>query len=419
MNTEDGESAARLGVHLRHLAGRYYGPSLFSMTGATMLVPTLPVYLRDRADSFTVITLVLAAAAFGGTAANVPVGALVGRVGERIAFLGGLSIGAIGTAAVGFGTDGPLGLWLPFLCCAVAGVGSSARLVAHQSYARRTVAPAVRGRVMAVFGGLMRAALLIGPLLGGFLAQAIGFEATFVVAGAVMAVGLVPALIAGSGDDGRPPKAERPVRLGLGRLLARHGRVIGLTGLGQFGAAVVRVGRLTVLPLYAAAIGLDVGQIGVIVGLAGGLDLLLFPAAGWIMDRYGRLYAIIPSFLGLGIGLLLLPLAGDYRQLTAVSLIIGMANGIGSGTMLTLTTDLAPKENPAEFIGTIRLLGDSGRILGPLVVGLVADRLDLASASLVLGGVGVATAALFVVAIGEPEHEVVDGPPPRAPSLPS
>ncbi len=365
-----------------------------------MLVPTLPVYLAQEADSFVLISLVLAAAAFGGTAANVPVGFLVGRVGERWAFLAGMALGAAGTAAIGLTP----GLVPAFVACALAGAGQSARLVARQSYARRVVPLAFRGRVMSVYGGIGRAGLLVGPLLGGFLGRVVGLRPTFVIAGLIMAAGIVPGLVAGAGRDGLPEPGTQPARLGIRRLLRDHGRVIGLTGLGQFGAALVRVGRLTVLPLYGAAIGLDVAQIGVVVGLAGGLDLLLFPVAGWVMDRFGRLYAIVPTFGGLGLGLLTLPLADGYGELVAVSLLIGLANGIGSGTMLTLSTDVAPKENPAEFLGLLRLLADSGRMAGPLVVGVVADRLDLGASAVVLGLVGLATAVLFVVAIGEPER---------------
>ena len=368
------------------------------MVGTMMLVPTLPVYLQERADSFTAISLVLAAGAVGGTAANVPVGLAVGRLGERLAFLGGIVLAAAGTAAVALGG----GLVWAFAACAVAGAGQSARLVARQSYGRRVVPPVLRGRVMSVYGGIARAALLVGPLLGGFLAELIGLRSTFVAAAGIMLFGLVPAVLAGPGLDGRVPEAQRPARLGFGGLLRRHGRVIALTGLGQFGSAVVRVGRLTVLPLYAAAVGLDVGEIGIVVGLAGGLDLLLFPLAGWLMDHLGRLFAIVPCFGGMGIGLMLLPLVDTYSGLIAVSLLIGFANGIGAGTMLTLTTDLAPAENPGEFIGVLRLLADSGRMVGPVVVGVVADQLSLSASAITLGCVGLATAALFAVAIGEP-----------------
>jgi MFS family permease len=246
--------------------------------------------------------------------------------------------------------------------------------------------------------------MLLGPLLGGVLGEVIGFRPTFAVAAALIAVAILPALAVGAGDDGVPAPADRPVRLGFPVLLQRHGHVIGLAGLGQLGISLVRVGRLTVIPLYGESIGLDLSDVGVVVAIAAGLDLLLFPMAGWIMDRFGRLYAIIPSFVFMAIGLMSLPLAHSFWGLAAAALLVGFGNGLGSGTMLTLSTDLAPAENPAEFLGVLRLLSDLGRILGPLVVGVVADQVDLGASSVALGVVGLLTAALFAVAIGETRH---------------
>ena len=97
-------------------------------------------------------------------------------------------------------------------------------------------------------------------------------------------------------------------------------------------------------------------------------------------------------------------LATALASLSVFALIIGFGNGLGSGTMLTLSTDLAPGDNPAEFLGALRLLADGGRILGPLVVGVVADQFDLGAAAIALGLVGLATVALFVGAIGEPSR---------------
>lgn len=362
-----------------------------------MLVPTLPVYLREQTDSLTLVSLVLAAAAIGGSLANIPSGVLVGRLGERAGFLGGIALSAIGTAAVALGG----GLWLPFVACLVAGAGQSARMLSRQSYARRVVAAPIRGRVMSLYGGIGRVALLTGPLLGGVLGETIGLRPTFLVAGLILAAGLIPGLLAGPGADGRAPASERPSRLGLGLLLSRHGRIIGLAGLVQLGASMVRVGRLAVVPLYGESIGLDLSDVGVVVAIAGGLDLLLFPMAGWLMDAFGRLYAIVPSFVCMAIGLMVLPLAESFRGLALAALIIGFGNGLGSGTMLTLTTDVAPAENTAEFLGVLRLLADIGRVLGPLAVGIVADQLDLGAASITLGLVALATSALFVGAIGE------------------
>ncbi|MDH3683215.1 MAG: MFS transporter [Acidimicrobiia bacterium] len=378
-------------------------PSLLATTGAMMLVPTLPLYLAEQTTSLTLISVVLAAAAVGGLVGNLPSGALIQRRGERWGFIAGIALSAAGTLALALTT----GIWLPFVACLVAGAGQSARLLARQAYARRAIGLVIRGRLMSLYGGIGRVALLVGPLAGGFLGESIGFRPTFAVSAGLLTAALVAALLAGPGTDGRPSAQRRNASQGVRGVMRSHGRVIGLAGLGQMGASLVRVGRLTLIPLYGDAIGLDLSDVGIVVAIAGGLDLLLFPAAGWLMDHFGRLYAIVPSFVIMAAGLASLPLAQSFGTLAAAALLIGFGNGIGSGTMLTLSTDLAPAENPAEFLGLLRLLADLGRILGPLAVGIVADQADLGASALVLAGVGVATALLFVFAIGEPAPESV------------
>jgi len=382
----------------RHLSLRYYVPSLFATTGSMMLVPTLPLYLSNETESLTLATFVLSAAAIGGMMFNIPSGAIVQRWGERVGFVGGIALSAVGMVALALSK----GIWLPFVACLVAGAGQSSRLLARQAYARRAIGLTIRGRLMSLYGGLGRVALLIGPLIGGFLGEGIGIRPTFGVAAGFIGLGLLAALAAGPGADGRPTLAQRSAAQGLVKVVREHGRVIGLAGVGQMGASIIRVGRLTVIPLYGEAIGLDVSDVGVVVAIAGGLDLLLFPLAGWLMDNLGRLYAIVPSFVIMAAGLAVLPLADSFWGLAAAALLVGFGNGIGSGTMLTLSTDLAPAANPAEFLGLLRLLADFGRILGPLAVGVVADQADLGISALVLAAVAVATAMLFVFAIGEP-----------------
>ena len=408
-NRPDADGAATppindLRAGARHLSLRYYLPSLLATTGTMMLVPTLPVFLADQTPSLTLVSLVLASAAVGGLAGNLPSGAFIQRFGERAGFTGGIALNAVGTLALALTN----GLWLPFMACFVAGVGQSCRLLARQAYARRVIGVVIRGRLMSLYGGLGRVALLFGPLAGGFLGESIGLRPTFAVAAAVISAGLLAAVVAGRGAAGRPPPALRAAAQGLRAVARRHGRVILLTGMGQSGAALVRVGRLTVVPLYGASIGLDLSDVGVVVAIAGGLDLLLFPVAGWLMDTLGRLYAIVPSFALMAAGLATLPLAESFRGLAVAALLIGFGNGIGSGTMLTLSTDLAPADNPAEFLGLVRLLADAGRILGPLAVGVVADRFSLGGSALVLAGVAVATSALFLFAIGEPARLATD-----------
>ena len=100
------------------------------------------------------------------------------------------------------------------------------------------------------------------------------------------------------------------------------------------------------------------------------------------MDHLGRKYAILPSFLIQALGMFLLPFTHSFGTLLAAAMLIALGNGIGSGSMMTIGADLAPKESRGEFLGLWRLIGDVGNAGGPIVVGQVADLLTLPMAAL-------------------------------------
>ncbi|HEU5432072.1 MAG TPA: MFS transporter, partial [Thermomicrobiales bacterium] len=66
----------------------------------------------------------------------------------------------------------------------------------------------------------------------------------------------------------------------------------------------------------------------------------------------------------------------------------GFGNGIGSGTMMTLGADLAPRGATGEFLGLWRLIGDVGMAAGPLAVGAVAAAFGLADGAYALAAIG-------------------------------
>jgi MFS family permease len=138
-----------------------------------------------------------------------------------------------------------------------------------------------------------------------------------------------------------------------------------------------------------------------VVSISAGIDMSLFYPAGYIMDRWGSKFAIIPCFLIQAIGMALVPLTGSFVALTAVATLIGFGNGLGSGTMMTLGTDLAPPGARGEFLGVWRFIGDGGTTGAPLIIGSVADLVGLQIAPLVMSGSGLI--AVFIFAFFVPE----------------
>jgi MFS family permease len=164
---------------------------------------------------------------------------------------------------------------------------------------------------------------------------------------------------------------------------------------------VGRRGRIVVLPLIAAELGLGPVAVGLMVSISTGADLMLFPLSGWLMDRYGRLRAIVPAFGLMAGGLLLLGAADDAAAVAVAGALVGLGNGLSAGTMLTLGSDLAPEEGTGPFLAGFATLQDWGQVLGPLLVGWVAGLAGLGAAAAVLGLVMLGGVALIVITIGE------------------
>jgi len=107
------------------------------------------------------------------------------------------------------------------------------------------------------------------------------------------------------------------------------------------------------------------------------------------MDRFGRLWTAVPSLVGLGIGHIMLSLTHDVSANIAwfifTAMFLALANGLGSGILMTLGADLAPQTNPAPFLGAWRFTGGIGQAASPL---MIAGITAVASLSLAAGAVG-------------------------------
>ncbi len=128
--------------------------------------------------------------------------------------------------------------------------------------------------------------------------------------------------------------------------------------------SAIRASRTVILPLWAVSIGMPAEVAAIVIGVSAAIDFALFYVSGQIMDRFGRLWGAIPGLIGLAPGVLVLALTHDLPDadlwFTVVAVLFGVANGITSGVILTLGADLAPKANPAPFLGAYRTIADAG-----------------------------------------------------------
>ena len=253
---------------------------------------------------------------------------------------------------------------------------------------------------MALMGGSMRLAFLVGPPLGGVLVEYLDFQSTFCVAGFLSALGVL-ALIPEIREPSEASENEAHKKVGLFTIVRKHRKALVGGGVGGFLVMTVREGRIVILPLIGITLGLGPSAVGALVAAGTAADLFLFPVSGWIMDRYGRLYAWIPAYSLFAIGLCLLAMAKGPELAVVAGVIMGVGNGLSSGSVFTLGSDLAPKDTLGPFLGSMALITDTGRITGPLLVGVVADAAGLGWASLTLASVACAAVFWLLVVVGE------------------
>lgn len=383
---------------LRRLVLPVYLPVIAGTLGLALLVPVLPLYLTESGLSLQLVSVVLAAVGVGAFLGGLPAGSLIARFGtQRVMYLG-LAVLALTTALLGV-TTAAIALIALRVASGAANVGLR---LSRQTFVTRRVDDDVRGRAMSMIGGSFRVSLFVGPLVGGILADTVGYTATFAIAGLLTAVGLLPALAVR--DRQLPPRdgRERPHRpISIRSAIRAHWRLLAVAGVVPMLVMTVREGRYVVLPLIGDDLGLGATAVGAVITVGTAADLALFPVAGWVMDRYGRLAAMVPAFGLIALGLLMLGLASSTAAVVVAGAVIGIGNGMSAGTMLTLGSDVAPADATEQFLAGMAVMQDVGRILGPLLVGVVGAAVGLGAASITLALVMVAAIAWLVLVIGE------------------
>jgi MFS family permease len=189
-------------------------------------------------------------------------------------------------------------------------------------------------------------------------------------------------------------------------VLRSYGRVLATAGGSALVLQLMRATRQLLVPLFGQSAGLDVTTIGFVYSLSAVVDIALFYPSGVLADRYGRKWSAVPSMTLYALGLALLPLTQGFGSLLAVAVLLGFANGIGTGVVMIIGADLARRSGrQGQFLGLWRLIGDVGLSGAPIIVGTIVNLASLTIASLAVAGLGVAGALVMALAVAETLHE--------------
>lgn len=395
----------------RLLAMSVYVPTLAQVTALSISIPVVPLFIQKLGGTVSDVGLAVGMASLASAACGIPSGYLTAHVGEKKAILIGLATLVVVALLCTMCWD----VQLLIAAQVFNGGGQCLVQVSRQAFLAEVVPKELRGRATSLVGAMVSLAAAIGPAIGGialetggpplaFAAQALVYCVAFAVVMCCMpsAPRHEAAKSVGKPIPIPPPANDMDASTAPAPSCLRRCVPLGLMRVAPTATLLVflRASRNVVLPLIAKDVGLRDWAVGTLASLSYTCTLVLFPVAGFLIDRFGRKASGVPSLAIQGSAFALLGAARSLPETFLSAALLGVGNGITVGLIQTLGQDLAPTEGRAKFLGIFKVWCEAGGIVGPPMVGLVSQVVSLRAASICVGVIGM-LGALWYGGCGE------------------
>ena len=388
-----------------------YLPTLLYSVGEGGLIPLIPRLATELGSTLAAAGFIAGLIMIGTLVGDIPSGIIVSRIGERNAMLWASLLTVMGMLVAIVATEP----WMLGVGVFMVGLATAVFALARHAFLTTAVPVTYRARALSTLGGVFRGGNFIGPLVAAAMIPVFGDKAVIwmsiaVVLSVVVLLLVTPDLEKSFGhvahmretaiEDLTTGEFEAlEEQRGLFKSLWRWRGVYLRVALGGGLLNVLRTGRAVALPLWAVSIGMGSAQMSLWIGIAAFIDFALFYSSGQIMDRFGRLWGAVPSMVVMGVGFILLAFTHDFSSAVTwfivLTIILACANGFSSGVILTLSSDLAPKANPAPFLGGWRFTTDACAASTPLMLAGLTAAFSISFGVAAIGLVGLIGAGML------------------------
>ncbi len=357
--------------------------------GAHVVAVNLPVYAKQVHIGLAMIGLLIAVYDFAEILAKPIFGFVADRRGMKTTMLAGIAVFSLASLAFLF-----VNPRLLLLIRLLQGLGAAALSIVSAALVAEYY-PTIRGKAFGVYNAFKGAGYVLSPLIGGAIVWRFDFRMIFLVSFATGAVAFLMSLAL--------PKPEREVGLkddddddfSVKQFAAAFRERALLPWYLIIVVNMFFVGILFgFLPVYVNSLGYNQLANGLIVGAVTISYLLIQPVAGHLADKFDPIKVILVGLVLSAAGVLLVPFTTG-----ALLVAVGIIGGIGVGTVWTNTdamvSNLADKGRMAATLGAAGSFKELGDMLGPLLIGLLAQALGLKAGFIICGLLGVVAVGLL------------------------
>jgi MFS family permease len=265
-----------------------------------------------------------------------------------------------------------------------AGLTPPAHSIISDLFPRKT-----RGLALSIYQSGVNLGVLLGLVLGGYLAQRMGWRGAFIVVGVpgVLVALLIQLTIAepkrGHSDvaqtDPEPHASLGQVFVHVWRIQPIRYVIVGIS----LCAMVTQTQGVWLPSFLTRSHHLPIAEVGLLLGLASGVGGALGTVLGGVLsDRLGarderwRLWVVSVAMLISPICILSVLFAQNLYVLFAMAGVSALVNGVHLAPTLAVIQNLTAQRMRARAASlVIFILNFLGLGVGPLVVGLLSDRL--------------------------------------------
>jgi MFS family permease len=166
------------------------------------------------------------------------------------------------------------------------------------------------------------------------------------------------------------------------------------------------------LPLYYAASGLSIAEIGVLAAAYPAVWGLAQVGTGALSDRIGRKGLIVGGMLLQAAAIAVIAGTSAFGAWFAAAVLLGLGTAMVYPTLLAAVADVAAPSWRGSAVGVYRLWRDLGFAVGAIVAGVIADNLGMPAAILSVAGLTAFAGLVVLVRMREtrPSHEAAPEP---------
>jgi MFS family permease len=327
---------------------------------------------------------------------------LMGSYSERLGRRKMLLMGCIAGGLSHFGAAIAFSLYDLLAWRALAGLAWGVLFVAGQGYVLDHTNASTRNRGLAFFVGVIMAASVCGPSVGGILAEGIGTRTTLIVAGALA---LCAAFLVWTRlPAGTTSTRRKPIHFADFVALASNKRFVVLLLTAAMPAKIILIGLCFYLvPLYVPTQGASTAMVGRLIMLYAVTMVFAVPLfARWsgAIDHRWRFVAVGMLVSGIG-GVMPIVLPGvPAVAVMMVMLGVGQALSIAPQTAMVIEVCAPEIERLGEgvVLGIYRLVERLGNVLGPLFAAVLLQGLSFEQTFVAIGVIMLGSSMIFAFA---------------------